>query len=75
MHDFGSPSNFYFNPLDTITVYFSQIFYEMKDTVLNIQHRRNSWLHDWVVNLINYRSDINVYVTVKDLLKLNADLH
>ena len=50
----------------------SRIFYEMKDTVLNIQHRQNQWLHDWIANLVNFRNEINVYVTVKDLSEINV---
>ncbi len=48
-----------------------RIFFEMKDTVLNIQHRQNQWLQDWFANLINLRGEINVYVTVKDLSQIN----
>ncbi|MFC2126335.1 GIN domain-containing protein, partial [Bacteroidota bacterium] len=49
-----------------------QIFYEMKDTLLNIQYRQNQWLKDWITQVINYQSDINVYVTVKDLSQINV---
>ena len=49
-----------------------QIFYELKDTLLNIQYKQKKWLRDGISKIINYQSDINVYVTVKDLSQINV---
>ena len=49
-----------------------QIFFEVKDTLLNIRHKHKKWLRDGMSRIVNYRSDINVYVTVKDLSQINV---
>jgi len=49
-----------------------QIFYELKDTLLNIQYKQKKWLRDGISKIINYQSDIYVYITVKDLSQINV---
>ena len=50
----------------------SRIFYEIKDAELNIRHKRPQWIKNWVKRLIYFRSDIKIYVTVKDLSQINV---
>jgi len=50
----------------------SDIFYEFSDTILNINHKRNKWIREWLVWLGMYEMEINVYITAKDISLINV---